>query len=92
VRVLTDEDTARANGLLVIADANSVAPSGVQNMQPYQNGAPLPGCSSLGIGALTIGDMKYKTQLGLFKRMLASREPLFLDFRQAFTMARQLAA
>jgi methylene-tetrahydromethanopterin dehydrogenase len=52
------------------------------------DGAPLPGCDALGVGPLAIGDVKYKTEAGLFKRMLASPEPVHFDFRDAFQLAR----
>jgi methylene-tetrahydromethanopterin dehydrogenase len=42
----------------------------------------------VGIGALTVGNVKYQTQHLLLKRMYASDEPQFLDFNQAFEVAR----
>lgn len=54
------------------------------------DGAPLPGCNAVGVGALAIGDIKYKTEAGLFKQMLTSDKPLSLDFRHAYAMAKQL--
>ncbi|HKZ95977.1 MAG TPA: NAD(P)-dependent methylenetetrahydromethanopterin dehydrogenase [Hyphomicrobiaceae bacterium] len=92
VRVLTAEHLALAKDLLVVADVNAVPPSGVEGVELFMDGAPLPGCKALGVGALTIGDIKYKTESGLFKQMIASKEPLSLDFRHAFTRARQLTA
>jgi methylene-tetrahydromethanopterin dehydrogenase len=59
-------------------------------MDLFMNGVPLPGCSTLGVGALAIGDVKYKTQAGLFKRMLEAKKPLSLDFRDAFSLAREI--
>ena len=47
---------------------------------------------ALGIGALAIGDVKYRTQLGLFRRMIESDKPVSYDFRDAFALARDLAA
>jgi methylene-tetrahydromethanopterin dehydrogenase len=61
-------------------------------MDLFMDGAALPGCSALGIGPLAIGDIKYKTEAGLFKQMIASKEPLHLDFRHAFQFARNLVA
>jgi methylene-tetrahydromethanopterin dehydrogenase len=60
-------------------------------MDLFMNGAPLPHCQALGVGPLAIGDIKYKTESGLFKQMLASDKPLSLDFRDAFALARTLA-
>jgi methylene-tetrahydromethanopterin dehydrogenase len=92
VRVVSAEHKALAKKLLIAADVNAVPPPGVDGMDLFMDGAPLPGCSALGIGPLAIGDIKYKTESGLFKRMIASDKPLHLDFRDAFQMARELVA
>lgn len=92
VRVITAEHKALAKKLLVVADVNAVPPSGVEGMELFMDGAPLPGCDALGVGPLAIGDIKYKTESGLFKRMIASEKPLALDFRDAFALARTLTA
>ncbi len=44
------------------------------------------------MGALAIGNVKYKTQAGLFKRMLKAETPQALDFRDAFVLAREIVA
>ncbi len=88
VRVITAENKQQAKDLLVIADVNAVPPPGVEGMELFMDGAPLPGCDALGVGPLAIGDVKYKTEAGLFKRMLASPEPVHFDFRDAFQLAR----
>jgi len=92
VRVVTAEQKALAKNLLIAADVNAVPPPGVDGMELFMDGAPLPGCNALGVGPLAIGDIKYKTESGLFKRMLTSNEPLHLDFRHAFQLARELVA
>jgi len=92
VRVVTAEQKALAKHLLIAADVNAVPPPGVDGMDLFMDGAPLPGCNALGVGPLAIGDIKYKTEAGLFKRMLTSNEPLHLDFRHAFQLARELVA
>ena len=46
---------------------------------------------ALGVGALAIGNVKYRTESGLFKQMTESKTALRLDFRQAFELARTLA-
>ena len=92
VRVITAEHKALAKNLLVVADVNAVPPPGVDGMELFMDGAPLPGCQALGIGPLAIGDIKYKTESRLFKDMIAAKEPLALDFRHAFTLARALTA
>ena len=92
VRVVTAENKTLAKNLLIAADVNAVPPPGVEGMELFMDGAALPGCNALGVGPLAIGDIKYKTESGLFKRMIASKEPLHLDFRHAFELARGLVA
>jgi len=90
VRVISAADKAIAKNLLVVADVNAVPPPGVEGMELFMDGAPLPGCNALGVGPLAIGDIKYKTESGLFKRMIASDKAVHFDFRDAFQLARTL--
>lgn len=90
VQVVSKEHKELAKKLLVIADVNAVPPPGVDGMDLFMDGAPLPGCNALGVGPLAIGDIKYKTESGLFKQMLSSKEPLSLDFRHAYALAKTL--
>ena len=92
VQVISKEDKEIAKKLMVVADVNAVPPPGVEGMELFMDGAPLPGSDALGVGPLAIGDIKYKTESGLFKQMLESKEALALDFRHAFALARQLVA
>ena len=92
VQVISKEDKDFAKKLLVAADVNAVPPAGVEGMELFMDGAPLPGTDAFGVGPLAIGDIKYKTESGLFKQMLSSNEALSLDFRHAFALARQLVA
>ena len=93
VQVLSAQEIQSADKLLVTADVNAVPPAGVEGMELFMNGEPLPGCQqTLGVGPLAIGDIKYKTESGLFKRMISSTEPVHLDFRDAFALARSFVA
>ena len=88
VQVVNKEHKQLAKKLMVIADVNAVPPAGVEGMDLFMNGDPLPGCGALGVGPLAIGDIKYKTESGLFKQMIASDKPVHFDFRDAFRLAR----
>lgn len=90
VQVVSKEHKELAKKLMVIADVNAVPPAGVEGMGLFMNGEPLPGCSALGVGPLAIGDVKYKTESGLFKQMIASDKPVQFDFRDAFRLARTI--
>jgi methylene-tetrahydromethanopterin dehydrogenase len=92
VRVISDADKTIAKNLLVAADVNAVPPPGVEGMELFMDGAPLPGCNALGVGPLAIGDIKYKTQAGLFKEMIHSDKAVHFDFRHAFELARKLTS
>lgn len=87
-QILSTDHLRAASQLKAAADVNAVAPAGIQGIELHDNGKPIPGCSGLGIGPLTIGDIKYKTQSILFKQMIDTDEPLFLDFRQAYEAAK----
>lgn len=91
VRVLDAAQIASATNLLIAADVNAVPPPGIEGVDPHANGAPLGERGALGIGALAIGNVKYRTESGLFKQMTESKTPLRLDFRQAFDLAHTLA-
>ena len=91
VRVLDAGEIAGAAKLLVAADVNAVPPSGIEGVDAHANGTPLGEHGALGVGALAIGNVKYRTESGLFKQMTESKTPLRLDFRQAFDLARTLA-
>jgi methylene-tetrahydromethanopterin dehydrogenase len=91
VRVIDAAEIASAQKLLIAADVNAVPPAGIEGVDAQANGAPLGDRGALGIGALAIGNVKYRTESGLFKQMTESKAPLRLDFRQAFDLARTLA-
>ncbi|MFM8858846.1 MAG: NAD(P)-dependent methylenetetrahydromethanopterin dehydrogenase [Methylocystis sp.] len=90
IKVLSREDIEAGKNLLIAADVNAVPPLGVEGCGLHDNGTVISSHGALGIGALAIGDVKYKTESGLFKQMATSDKPLCLDFRQAFALARQL--
>ena len=91
VRVLDATQISSSKHLLVAADVNAVPPLGVDGLDLHANGSPLGDCGALGVGALAIGNVKYRTEAGLFKQMAASASALKLDFRQAFELARTFA-
>ncbi|MEO8714703.1 MAG: NAD(P)-dependent methylenetetrahydromethanopterin dehydrogenase [Acetobacteraceae bacterium] len=90
VRILDAALLRAATGLLVVADVNAVPPSGVEGLEANADAAPIGGGLGLGIGALTIGQTKYRTEFGLFRRMIDSDKPVAFDFRDAFALARDL--
>jgi methylene-tetrahydromethanopterin dehydrogenase len=73
---------------------NAVPPAGIAGIGVMDNGAPLQAASgrAAGIGALAIGNVKYQVERGMFEQMLGAEKALYLDFRHAFTKAREVAS
>jgi methylene-tetrahydromethanopterin dehydrogenase len=91
VQILSEADVQAADTLLIAADVNAVPPAGVGGLDAQNRGEPIAGTNVRGIGAFAIGNVKYQTESGLFKRMVEAKEALALDFRDAFRLARELA-
>jgi methylene-tetrahydromethanopterin dehydrogenase len=90
VRILSREQLDAAKNLLIVADVNAVPPSGVDGLEMTANGVELTPHGTLGIGPLAIGNVKFKTESGLFRKMIAADKPVRFDFRDAFQLAREL--
>jgi methylene-tetrahydromethanopterin dehydrogenase len=90
VQILSRAQLEIAKDLLIVADVNAVPPPGVEGLAMMANGAEVNSHGTLGTGPLTIGNIKYKTEFGLFKKMIEATKPVCLDFRDAFTLAREL--
>ncbi|YBV98416.1 methylenetetrahydromethanopterin dehydrogenase [Phyllobacteriaceae bacterium JZ32] len=91
VQVISQAQLRDAPDLMIAADVNAVPPAGIEGLKVNANGEPLDGTKAIGIGPLSIGNVKYKTQSGLFVRMIKAEKPVIFDFRDAFTLARDLA-
>jgi methylene-tetrahydromethanopterin dehydrogenase len=94
IQLLSAELVAAAPDLKVAADVNAVPPAGIAGLDPFHDGTPIEGSGSgaVGIGALAIGNVKYKTQAGLLARMRETEKPVYLSFDDAFALAREFAA
>jgi len=90
VQVLSKAQLAQASKLLVAADVNAVPPASLEGIGVQDDGKPVAGTKAVSIGALAIGGVKYKVQSGLLKRMIETGKPIYLDFRDAFDLARQI--
>ena len=90
IRVLSRAQLAGARNLLLVADVNGVPPAGVEGLDLMANGVELTQHGTLGIGPLAIGDIKYKTEFGLFQKMIGTTQPVSFEFIAAFQFARKL--
>jgi methylene-tetrahydromethanopterin dehydrogenase len=91
-RLLTLDQLRAAKQVKVVTDANAVPPSGVEGVGVNDDATPLPGTGAVAIGALTVGNVKYRTESGLFNMMIETEKPLYLDFRDAYALAQKLVA
>ena len=91
VQILSKAQLGEARQLLIAADVNAVPPGGVEGLDMQANGVELGAAGALGLGPLAIGNIKYKTEFGLFQKMIAAAKPVQFDFREAFALARELA-
>ena len=89
-QVLPEAVVSEAKSLIVAADVNAVPPAGIAGIGVFDNGVPLAGTPGVGIGALAVGNVKYQTESGLFRKMIESDKALVLDFRDAYALAQQI--
>jgi methylene-tetrahydromethanopterin dehydrogenase len=90
VMILSKAQLSTATELLIAADVNAVPPTGVEGLDMQANGSNITAQGAMGLGPLSIGNIKYKTESGLFQRMISAAKPVQFDFREAFVVAREL--
>ncbi len=88
VRIL-ESSLGKAENLVLVADSNAVPPTGIAGIGLNDMGAVIEasGANFLSIGALTIGNLKYKTQFGLFEQIQKSKKVALIDFPDAYVFA-----
>jgi methylene-tetrahydromethanopterin dehydrogenase len=95
VQVLSRADLATAKRLRIAADINAVPPAGVEGLDAKADGTKLDAGESaggaIGVGALAIGNLKFRVQHRLLRRLHDARQAEFIDFRDAFELAREIA-
>ena len=94
IRVLSAAVLAQTQTLKVAGDVNAVPPAGIEGIDSKDMAAPLihakQSPNAVGVGALAVGNVKYKLQHELLKSMLTSEKPVFIDFLEAFSKAQDL--
>ncbi len=93
IRVMSKEQIEQAESLIVAADINAVPPAGIEGIDVNDMGVELPHApgNAVGIGALAIGNLKYRVHYRLFQMMKEAEKPVYLDHIRAFAVARELA-
>jgi methylene-tetrahydromethanopterin dehydrogenase len=90
VRILASEQLEAAPRLTIAADVNAAPPSGVEGVNMLDNGAQITSKGALGVGPLAIGNVKYQTESGLFRKMIAAGKAVAFDFRDAYALASEI--
>jgi methylene-tetrahydromethanopterin dehydrogenase len=94
IQVLSQKMLRSAPRMVVAADVNAVPPLGIEGIGVLDMGKVLTETpkQAVGIGALAIGDVKYKVHTRMFELMINADKPLYLSFPEAFDVAREIAA
>jgi methylene-tetrahydromethanopterin dehydrogenase len=94
LQVLSQAQLEKAENLIVAADANAVPPLGIEGVGVKDMGKELDFTpkKAVGIGALAMGNVKYKVHYRMFEMMKETDKPLYLDHEEAFKVAREYVA
>ncbi len=94
IRLLSAAQLASAARMIVAADVNAVPPVGIEGVDVYDACRRLDTTprKAAGIGALAIGNLKYKVHYRLFQMMIQAEKPIYIDHTFAFNVAREFAA
>lgn len=94
IQVLSKKLLQTAEKLEVAADVNAVPPLGIEGIgvQDRDKVLEFTPNKAIGIGALAIGNVKYKVHYNMFQLMKTTDKPLYLDHERAFEAAREYAA
>lgn len=95
VQVIDASLLAKADALEVVADANAVPPCGIEGVGVNDKGRALAlgrGRSAAALGALTIGDIKYRVHTALLTRMYTAEKPVYLAYEEAYACACEIVA
>jgi len=92
--VLSARDLWHAKQVEVLADVNAVPPAGIEGVGVNDFGKPVSvdGREVPGIGALGVGNVKYKVHTRMLEMARAGKGPHFLAHREALDIAREVLA
>jgi methylene-tetrahydromethanopterin dehydrogenase len=89
VQLLSRRSIESLKGPRLLADVNAVPPHGLEGVRPQDNGTETaPGLYAL--GAMMVGDLKFKVESSLLKDLLGSEAPPLIDLEAARRRALEL--
>ena len=91
IQLMNDEQVSAAVNLKICADVNAVPPEGIAGVGAMDDVVEMKNSKSkaFAIGALAIGNVKYKSQHDCLKLMHSSDKPVYLHFEHAFEFAQK---
>jgi len=91
-QILSAAQLATAAHLMVALDVNAVPPAGLEGIDAFADGTPLAGTDGVGVGALAVGNVKFKTEHELLAAMRDAEPRRYIGVGEAFETARRHAA
>ena len=91
-QILSKAQLAAAKGLLAAVDVNAVPPAGLEGINAFADGVPVEGTGGVGVGALAVGNVKFRTEHELLAAMGDAQPRLYIGVAEAFAAARRHAA
>lgn len=92
LQILSRQQMAAAKGLLVGLDVNAVPPAGLEGVDAFADGTPIDGTTGIGVGALAVGNVKFKTEHALLAAMRDANPRSYASIDEALASAREHAA
>jgi methylene-tetrahydromethanopterin dehydrogenase len=91
VRLLSQASLRKLGGPRVVGDVNAVPPPGIEGLKPQDDGVEIaPGV--FGLGALAIGDLKFRTEAALLEDLRDPGQRIIVDPQAAFDRANRILA
>jgi len=90
-QILSKNQLASARHLLVAVDVNAVPPAGLEGLDAFADGTPIEGTEGVGVGALAVGNVKFKTEHELLGAMRDAEPRRCIGVAEAFEVARKHA-
>ena len=91
-QILSKAQLAQARQLNVALDVNAVPPAGLEGIDAFADGVAIEGTSGVGVGALAVGNVKFKTEHELLAAMRGAAPRRYIGVAEAFEAARRHAA
>jgi methylene-tetrahydromethanopterin dehydrogenase len=91
VRLLSQGTLRRLGGPRVVADVNAVPPSGIEGLNPQDDGTEIAP-RMFGLGALAVGALKNQVEASLLRDLLTAGTALVIDSQAARRRADELLA